>query len=54
MSEEKGNPHLTTYRRWLGYALCVGGAALTNFDQTTIGAGMLGLGFLLVVFHRKK
>ena len=54
MSDEEGNPHFTTYRRWLGYALGVGGVALWIFDQTTIGISMLGLGTLLVVFHRKK
>lgn len=55
MSEEKGNPHLTKYRRWLGYALCVAGSSMWIFwDHTTLGPAVFGLGLLLVVVHRKK
>ena len=54
MSGEESNPHFTTYRRWLGYALGGGGGALMYSDKTTVGVVILGLGLLLVVFHRKK
>jgi len=55
MSDENGNPHFTTYRRWLGNVLVVAGSSMWIFwDHTTLGPAVFGLGLLLVVVHRKK
>ena len=55
MSDENGNPHFTTYRRWLGNVLVVVGSSMWIFwDHTTLGPAVFGLGMVLVVVHRKK
>ena len=55
MSGDEGNPHFTTYRRWLGYVLVVVGSSMWIFwDHAKLGPAVIGLGFLLVVAHRKK
>ncbi len=55
MSGDEGNPHFTTYRRWLGYVLVVVGSSMWIYwDHTTLGPAVGGLGFILAVVHRKK